>query len=130
MREHGTLDYKLEGNILQVEGCGPWNKEALQLFSDNIELSKKKQALSKWAVLIHVVGDPIYTPSAVKSLLVYLKSEKEHGRVATAFILTDSTSPKIGQWHISEVYNKAGEKFQFFNDIKNATIWLNGLLDL
>ena len=128
MRVHGTLNYMLEGNILLIEGCGPWNKEALLLFSDNAELLKKKQTLDKWAVLINVIGDPIYTPEAVQALLSYLKSEKEYGRVATAFVLTDSTSPELGEWHIREIYKKADEPCQFFNNIENAKIWLNNQL--
>jgi len=125
MRVHGTLNYMFEGKILFIEGCGPWNKEALQVFSDNDELLKKKQTLDKWAVLIKVIGDPIYTPEAVQALLRYLKSEKEYGRVATAFVLTDSTSPELGEWHIKEIYKKANEECQFFKSVNDAKIWLN-----
>ena len=128
MRDHGTLHFELVDNILFIEGCGPWNEEALHLFSRNMDLSRKKEIVGEWAVLINVIGDPIYTPSAARALIKYLKDEKQHGRVATAIILTDSNSPEVGKWHISAVYNEAGENFKFFDSKEDATHWLMSVL--
>ncbi len=128
MLDHGTLDFKLEDNILIIEGRGPWNKEAMILSSENANLVQKQRTKDEWGVIAIINGEPIHTPDAAELLVEYIKYDKNNGRVATALILTDSTFPALGKRHISELYNKAGEAFQFFNNITDAKIWMHSLL--
>jgi len=128
MLDHGTLHFTLEDNMLIIDGRGPWNKEALQLSVFNANAVQQKRTSDKWAVLINVTGDPIHTPDAAELLVEYIKDEKNHGRVATALILTNSTSPELGKRHIADLYNRAGEQYQFFNNRADAKSWLNALL--
>ena len=128
MLDHGTLHFTLEEDILIINGRGPWNKEALLLSVANANTVQQTRSSDKWAVLVNVTGDPIHTPDAAELLTEYIKYDKQHGRVATALILTHSSSPELGKRHIAEVYTNAGEQYQFFNSSVEAKSWLRSLL--
>lgn len=128
MLDHGTLHFTLEENILIIDGRGPWNKEALLLSVANANAVQQNRSGDKWAVLVNVTGDPLHTPDAEELLVEYIKYDKQHGRVATALILTNSTSPELGKRHIADLYNRAGEQYQFFNNSAEAKSWLRALL--
>ncbi|MFT6984331.1 MAG: hypothetical protein ACJAT7_000117 [Psychromonas sp.] len=128
MRDHGTLAFKLEDNILIIEGCGPWNKEAMVFSVDNANVVKKLCTRDKWGVIVVLKGDPIHTSDAAELLIEYIKYDKQNGRIATALILNDSTCPVLGKRHIAELYDKAGEDYKFFNNIFDAKVWMLTLL--
>jgi hypothetical protein len=129
MQDHGTLHFELINQILFVEGHGPWNKEAFSRFTANLILAKKQDQLPcNWAVLINLTGDPICTPDAESMLIKHLNFEKQCGRIATAFVLTDSTSPQLGKRYITDIYEMVGEKCQFFNNNEQAENWLKNIL--
>jgi len=128
MSDHGTLAFTLEDNILIIEGCGPWNKEAMVLSAHNADLVQRQRKKAKWGVIAVLNGDPIHTPDAAQLLIEYVKYDKQHGRIATALILTGSTCPELAKRHIADLYLKGGEVYQFFNNITDAKIWMATVL--
>jgi len=128
MSDHGTLAFKLEDNILMIEGCGPWNKEAMILSTHNAGLVQRQRKKARWGVIAVLNGDPIHTPDAAQLLIEYVKYDKQNGRIATALILTDSTCPELAKRHIADLYDKAGEDYQFFSNICDAKIWMATVL--
>lgn len=128
MQDHGTLCFELKDNILLIEGCGPWNKEAMLLSSKSAQLAQKQRTKEKWGVIAIINGEPVHTPDAAELLIEYVRNDKKDGRVATGLILTGSSFPELGKRHIAKLYNKAGEQFQFFNNIADAEVWVRSLL--
>ncbi|WP_369433847.1 hypothetical protein [Psychromonas sp. MME1] len=126
--DHGTLHFELVNNILMIEGCGPWNKEAMILSLSNANVVQRLRTHEKWGVIVTLNGDPIHTPEAAELLVEYVKYDKQNGRIATALILTDCTAPALGQRHLSDLYNQAGEAYQFFNNINDAKMWMTSIL--
>jgi hypothetical protein len=122
---HGTLDFSvIDNNILVIEGCGPWHKEVLtKLSSEQINLIKSLygNACGVWVIIL---GEPLYTQEASDLLSNIVKQDKERGRKSSAIILKNSSSPDIGEQHISQIYQKASEKFKFFDDKDEALGWL------
>lgn len=122
--EHGTLDIKVQGQILHIEGTGPWNLESLQK-SGRVAKPIVAPLLGKpWAVLVVLHGQAIYVPDASAALVDVVVEDKRLGRVASALIVTDCDSPHFSQLHISEIYNRAGEDFAFFENEESAREWL------
>ncbi|WP_413701600.1 hypothetical protein ACLKMH_08455 [Psychromonas sp. KJ10-10] len=124
MNDHGIFSLNLDGNILTVEGCGPWNMEAMKISFANAELMLEIRGKVKWGIIAIIHGDPVHTPDAAELLVEQIIEDKKHGRIATAFILSDSTAPYFGKLHFSELCAKADETCGFFDNVTDADIWM------
>ncbi len=129
MVHHGTLNYSLEDGLLIIEGTGPWNQNALKPNKTGQAVLESVRNLPFWGVLAILDGDPIHTPDAARLLTDYVRRDKLRGRIGSALVLSSSTAPEFGRLHIADIYRKAGEKFEFFNDISEAKRWLFTLLN-
>ena len=122
---HGDLSFKVEGNIMLIEGERPWNLEAINSSADNARTCHEQLYGKPWGVLAIIHGDPIHTPDAAKLLTEIVIRDKQNGRTASALVLDEDHHPDFGKFHIGEIYGNAGETFEFFNDINSARKWLN-----
>jgi hypothetical protein len=129
MNDHGIFSLNLDGNILTVEGFGPWNKEAMKISFVNAELMLKIQGKVKWGIIAIIHGDPVHTPDAAELLVEQIIEDKRRGRIATAFILSHSTAPNFGKLHFSGLCAKADETCEFFNNVTDADIWMKSKLE-
>ncbi len=122
---HGELSAHREENILIIEGTGPWNIEALHAAGKEIEQELDYLYQRPWAVLSIMHGQAAYLPDAVADLKEQIRQEKQGSRVATALVLTESATRNFTKGHLSQIYNDAGEHFEFFDDRETAMQWLN-----
>ena len=129
MNDHGVFSLNLDGNILTVEGYGPWNKEAMETSFANAELMLKVRGKAKWGIIAVIHGDPLHTPDAAEALVEQIIEDQSHGRIATAFILSDSTAPYFGKLHFAKLCAKADETCEFFNNVTDANIWMKSKLE-
>jgi hypothetical protein len=127
--KHGGLTAKATGNILEVEGEGPWNSEMLANADKDAESLLHGLYGRPWAVLTIMKGDPIYIPAAAELLIDIIRLEKHKGRIATAIIICDSEQALFPKQHLSQIYIKAGEDYEFFDDKSVATLWLKSKID-
>ena len=74
---HGEYLFSIEGNLLIIEGYGPWNLEAIINSSDDSEDMHKKLYGTRWGVLAIIHGDPIHTPDAAELLADLVKKDKK-----------------------------------------------------
>lgn len=125
---HGTLDFSLDSEIIIVEGRGPWNKEAMLEAQETMNKLHEQRSTDKWGLIAILSGDALLTPDAVASLVDSIAKGKKHGRMATAIIFKDSTSPTFGRIHIAETCEQAGESFQFFDEFTEAKAWVNSMI--
>jgi hypothetical protein len=128
MNDHGIFSLNLDGNILTVEGYGPWNKEAMEISFVNSEQMLKLKGKIKWGIIAIIHGDPFHTDDAAESLIEQMREDKKRGRIATAFILKDSTAPYFGKLHFANLCAKADETCEFFNSVTDAKIWMKSIL--
>ncbi len=123
-KEHGTLEIEVEGQMLRIEGKGPWNLESLQQ-SGRVAAPKVEPLLGKrWVVLAVLHGQAVYVPEATEALVDIVKEDKRNGRVASALVVSDCDSPHFSELHISAIYTRANEDFAFFEDEESAKAWL------
>lgn len=122
--DHGTLDIAVDGQIVILEGTGPWNVESLEKSGEIADPLVKPLLGKPWAVLAILYGQAIYVPEAAANLSKVVANDKANGRVATAVLINGCDSPRFTKTHISEIYSKAGEDFEFFDDVSAATTWL------
>jgi hypothetical protein len=127
--KHGSLQAKVNGNILEVEGEGPWNSEMLTNAGKEAEPSLSLLYGSPWAVLTIMSGDPIYIPEAAELLTETIRKEKRKGRVATAIIVCDAKQALFAKQHLSRIYIQAGEEHEFFDEKTTANQWLKSKID-
>jgi predicted nicotinamide N-methyase len=121
---HGSLDLHVQDRILLIEGCGPWNIEAVKDAYGRFEPFINTLYGSPWAVLIILHGDPIYVPDAASYIVETIKNERRNGSVASAILVGESNSPEFAKRHLGEIHTNAGDTFRFFSDKKEATWWL------
>lgn len=125
---HGSLSFSQEGPILIIEGEGPWNREAIEDSADRAEECHKNLCGRPWGVLAIIHGDPFHTPDAAELLRAIVKEDKKNGRVASALLLDNSSSPGIGSLHIAEIYGRAGEVCRTFSRRDEAVQWLKEMI--
>jgi hypothetical protein len=121
---HGSLDLDIQDRILIIEGCGPWNLEAvIEAYSRFRPLVESLYG-SPWGSLIEFGGDPIYVPDAADYIVKTIKNERKKGNVASAILVGKSNSPEFAKRHLSELHTKADDVFRFFSDREEAAWWL------
>lgn len=126
---HGSLDVRRKGRILEVEGTGPWNIESLQQSGHKAIPLLDQLIGSPWAVMVVLHGECIYVHNAAQRLTQIIREEKAKGRIATAILVNDCTSPNFAKSHLSQIYSAGGETFEFFDDTELARLWLTKQLN-
>lgn len=121
---HGSLSLSLEGNILVLEGEGPWNIESLLKSGEDVVPLAKQLYGKPWGVVCTILGEPIHVPDAAQMLVEIVRSDREKGRVASALLVDNCNAPKFARNHIGEIYSQAGEVFEFFTDEQEAKRWV------
>lgn len=123
--QHGQLASAVLGNILVLEGTGPFNIEMLRAASQ--EASEVLNSLYKkpWGVLSSMHGEAAYLPDAAELLIDTIRKEKSLNRIATAIIVTNSTVKVFVEGHLSHIYQRAGETCEVFEERETALVWLN-----
>lgn len=122
--EHGSLSLHVQDSILLIEGCGPWNLEAVkEAYNRFIPLVETLYG-NPWGALVVMRGDPIYVPDAANYIIKKIKSERMKGCVASAILVGESNSPEFAKRHLSEIHNKAGDTYRFFSKKEEAVWWL------
>ncbi|GAB5381309.1 MAG: hypothetical protein Alis3KO_31800 [Aliiglaciecola sp.] len=123
---HGHLKAEKLGNILLIEGTGPWNIEMLESAGDSAKSILDELYKAPWGVLCIMHGDTAYLPDAAKKLTYIVKQEKLKNRKATAVVVADANLPSFAKGHLGQIYDQAGEHYRFFDDKADALEWLNG----
>lgn len=122
--EHGSIDAHIKDNVLYLEGCGPWNLEAVQEAFDKFSPLIETLRGSPWGAISMLHGDSIFVPDAANFLVKTIRNERKNGHVATAILVVESNSPEFAKRHLSELHTKADDTFRFFDCKEEAAWWL------
>lgn len=121
---HGSLDLSIQDRILMIDGCGPWNLEAVKEAYSRFKPLVETLYGSPWGSLVELRGDPIYVPDAANYVIKTIIHERKMGNVASAILVGGSNSPEFAKRHLSELHTKADDTFRFFSDKEEAAWWL------
>ena len=89
----------------------------------------KQQLIGKpWAVIAIIYGEPIHVPDAAAFLIDVVKNDILNGRAGSALMVSECASPDFAVNHIADIYRKAGEVFEFFDNFDKAHAWATARL--
>lgn len=125
---HGSANICRENNIIIIDAVGPWNQESVVDSRVFFEQAYKDLAGKHWGMIVKLNGEVGHTPKATELLVDAIKQDKLRGRVKTALIISESEFPSFSKDHITNVYNRAQEEFQFFETMATAKKWLKAEL--
>lgn len=125
---HGMNNLSVEGRILIIQGRGPWNLNSID--QSVVEVPQELAGLygEPWGVLLEFEGDSIFVPEARDRLIDIVKSDREKGRVATALVLRNCSTPQFITEHLGFVYESGGDAFASFEDLEGAKAWLQQMI--
>lgn len=121
--ESYTID--IQDNIIAVDSHGPFNKEVVELYSDDIKSAIKHFNGKPWGSLITYYGNGLFTPDAEDSLLENTRYRESHGLIAVAAILKNSNHADIQQLQLTRIYQDTSITFHVFCDEDSAQEWLS-----
>ncbi len=124
LKPHGSMTFSVHGKIMEIEGTGPWNLILLQQGAMKAKPIHQQLLGAPWAVLATFHGDTFYTEEAANVLIEWLKDDKQRGRIATAFVLSDIDICDVAVWHLKKTYREGHETVQFFTHRTDALKWL------
>ena len=121
---HGELSITRDGQIMVIEGSGPWNLESLERSGEIALPIQNALKGTAWGVIAIIHGEPVHVPEAAQQLVQYVKNDIKNGRVGSALLVGNSNSPNFAENHIADIYRRAGETFEFFDDLESAKSWV------
>ncbi|WP_100644465.1 hypothetical protein [Alteromonas facilis] len=124
-KAHGELALEIHGNILKIEGTGPWNLELIKQAEAQLPSDFPACLGPHWGVITIMHGDPMYIPSAEAHLKNQISIEKNHGRVATAVVITNDEHFDFYARYFDKMYTECGDTVACFADQEKAEQWLN-----
>lgn len=127
--EHGTFKIWQEGQFMMIEGSGPWNLQSLEASAKEAQTAQNTLYGKPWGAIAIIHEQPIHVPDAAKLLVEFVKRDIKNGRVGSALLVDECDSPQFAKNHISDIYDRAGEIYEFFDDLGSARAWLQSRID-
>lgn len=127
--EHGTFKIWQEGQFMIIEGSGPWNLQSLEASAKEAQAAQNKLYGKPWGAIAVIHDQPIHVPDAATLLVEFVKRDIDNGRVGSALLVGACDSPQFAKNHIADIYSRAGEIYEFFDDLDTAKTWLQSRID-
>jgi hypothetical protein len=127
-RIHGHFEITLEGRILVNRTWGPWNRELILAYREEMDRIVNRLAGERWAMLAFASKEPMHTPDSLAEMVAAIAHQRMQGRCATAVVLQDVVGEGMVKMILSRMYTEAGEPFIFADDADHARSWLQSQL--
>lgn len=122
---HGTYTLSVQDHILYTTVCGPWNIEAVQAYTREMEQKIATLIGAPWGVLATIQGEAIHTTESRLALVETVRRHRLVGRCGTAILLQVDRAASLFKVMFEKLYADAGEPCTFFDDEASAQSWLN-----
>lgn len=126
--QHGTIESRVDGNILINEATGPFNAEIIYALQEaQRELLEIVAEQENWAQIYIFHQSALCSPDTIDAINAYLSSKKGTIKrpVATAFVMERSVEGRaIMGPHYRQVYEKAELNFALFVTEQDAREWI------
>lgn len=114
---------------MMIEGSGPWNLQSLEASAKEAKDIQNQLYGKPWGAIAIIHDQPIHVPDAAALLVDFVKQDIINGRIASALLVGECESPRFAINHIADIYDRAGETYQFFDELEPAKQWLQGLIE-
>lgn len=126
---HGELVVRRSGQIMIVEGRGPWNLEAMKRSEEAAAQVLAELKGRPWGVIIIIHGEPVHVPDAEEKLVELVKHDIQNGRCGSALLLTHCSAPSFALTHFGKIYRAAGEEFTVCDSFEECETWVQSRVD-
>ncbi|MCJ8298239.1 MAG: hypothetical protein MJK13_04785 [Pseudomonadales bacterium] len=122
-KSHGESNVERKGNLLIIDSKGPFNLQFVQSYNREIE-SIIAQMPEVWGQVVTAYQDFLLTPEAEQELKLACKYRKDRGCCVSGVVFSENGASFVTQGQLTRVYDYAGIKFKFFNDLLLAEQWV------
>jgi hypothetical protein len=122
--EHGLFTITMEGNLLVVDGIGPFNEQTITSFHAALNKAITTISSKQWSQIIVLHAMSLFTPEAERQLCVTLIERKKQGLIKSAVVYGDTDCKSMIQTQLSRCYANVGIDHGFFETIDEAKTWL------
>jgi hypothetical protein len=122
-RAHGSFRIAAHGDLLVVDGWGPWNANTATEYAQAIENACELMPAA-WALLVRFRQDPVMwqeTENKIRAAIVYRVA---HGMKATAVVMPALPESGIVRTQYGRLYSECGADYAFFAADAEAIAWL------
>lgn len=123
---HGTCRITCENNIVKINAEGPWNTEYFDYLHQELIKCSDQINLDNYGAILNLAGEAIVVNGAFEKHLKFLKQLTIK---AIAINLSDCITVNITKKMLDHGYGRAKIKHEFFYTEKDATHWLNKVLN-
>jgi hypothetical protein len=118
---HGSIDIKVDNDLISLDIKGPCNTEFFELMANKLALFRPQLNMNNYTGLIILRDEALATPEAMAYFTSYLKTIQVR---AVALNLQYTHSPSATEDMCRKAYTEAGVTHRFFFDNLSATTWL------
>ncbi|MDM7859598.1 hypothetical protein QTP81_03125 [Alteromonas sp. ASW11-36] len=114
----------MSGSALIIEGTGPANIEAVQIYQERAQRFRDMLKEAPWASLVLLRGEPLLPPEAKRMLIEIIRYASTQNLVATGVVLQDLPHVKTIRHFWTSIYDETTLPYQFFDNEEQARAWL------
>lgn len=124
---HGSMELAIEDNIILLEAQGPWNIEYINLLHQKLLWAVAQVEPTNYGVLFTPKGEAI---SVEEGLEHHINFIRQGNTKAVALNLKYCTTSLLTETLFAKIYQTAGIKHAFFDNVLEARNWLEKELKL
>ena len=122
--EHGTFTIDVNGNTLFVEAEGPFNIETVRHYRDDLQVCLDAIKGRPFNQIIVFHNQSIFTQEAADMLVGSNKEMLDMGLEICVIVLFECEYKRVVTRQMSEIYEKSGIPYRFFDSVIDAKLWL------
>lgn len=130
---HGRVEMFFEGDILQYEACGPFNKELFEsLAVAQLDFLKTANHQGPWASICLVQRSGLTSPEGFLCYEEMIRAPKpdQFTPLATAFVVPPGVEGgSLMLPRVTAIFARVGRPFKGFDNMSSAKDWANSLID-
>jgi hypothetical protein len=118
---HGEYRITFDGHIILVEASGPWNKETILSYVEEIKTLQAKVSGSCLGIIYALKGESIVTPDAKVVLQKLQQWRVKEGYVCpTAFVFLDEEERAFYEALFRDIHKNSTMPPRFFTSVEQA----------
>ncbi|WP_101230805.1 hypothetical protein [Colwellia sp. 75C3] len=124
---HGSIDIKLDNDLISMDIEGPCNTEFFELMAKKLASFRPQLNMDNYTSLVILRDEALATPEAMAYFTNYLKTVQVR---AVAINLQHAHTPSATQDMCTKAYLEAGVEHRFFFDNLSANTWLRSCMSI
>lgn len=124
----GSYTIEHQDNILDTRVYGPLPPQILEQYHQDMRSACEQFQGQSWGALVTYYGGELLTPDTEDTLIDIAKYRIQHGMVANATVILESTHTDLQQMQLKRIYQSCQLEFHVFTNTEIARNWLSEYL--